>query len=267
MVASRRLLLRSAAGLAVAAACAPRRAVAQVFTATSISQAAQDARRDVGQLARRADDLLRLTIADGAERGRNAISRFRADRASLTRELAVIFNGRVSEDDWLLVVPTRELELVLEIRPLFIRLAPTKDEVEASLKQPLVQIEMRGNDDAADVVLAIVLAALGFARRDKGLSDRLKGDIALNAALKSAAGAVKSHDYGLAAFELERLMWVIVQPRIVAAMTEQAGRDAPRTLYKSLVVGFVPFVGWTYFVTLLLATIYYNRDSTAPVLR
>jgi hypothetical protein len=29
----------------------------------------------------------------------------------------------------------------------------------------------------------------------------------------------------------------------------------------------VPFVGWTYFVTLLLATIYYNADTTAPVLR
>ncbi len=38
-------------------------------------------------------------------------------------------------------------------------------------------------------------------------------------------------------------------------------------LYKSLVVRFVPFIGWTYFVTLLLATIYYNRDTTAPVLR
>jgi hypothetical protein len=29
----------------------------------------------------------------------------------------------------------------------------------------------------------------------------------------------------------------------------------------------VPFIGWTYFVTFLLATIYMNRDTTATVLR
>ena len=62
-------------------------------------------------------------------------------------------------------------------------------------------------------------------------------------------------------------MRVMVPPRTVAAIAEDLGKDAARTLYKSLVVRFVPFVGWTYFVTLLLATIYFNRDTTAPVLR
>ena len=51
---ARRRLLRIA-GLAAVAALTPRRAPAQVFTGTSISQAAQDARRDVGRLGLRAD--------------------------------------------------------------------------------------------------------------------------------------------------------------------------------------------------------------------
>jgi len=68
MVASRRDLLRTMGG--AAAALATRRpSAAQTFTATSISQAAQDARREVGLLGRRADNLLRLTVADGLERG------------------------------------------------------------------------------------------------------------------------------------------------------------------------------------------------------
>src|SRR6478752_5291440 len=59
MVASRALLA------AAVAALAPHRARAQVFTGTSISQAAQDARRDVGRLGLRADAMLRHVIADG----------------------------------------------------------------------------------------------------------------------------------------------------------------------------------------------------------
>ena len=78
---------------------------------------------------------------------------------------------------------------------------------------------------------------------------------------------MKSQRYGLAAFELERLMRVMVLPSNVAAIADDLGNDAARTLYKSLVVRFVPFVGWTLFRHLLLATIYYNRDTTAPVLR
>ena len=50
-------------------------------------------------------------------------------------------------------------------------------------------------------------------------------------------------------------------------MPKISGAPAVRRMYKSLCVSFVPFVGWTYFVTMLLATIYYNRDTTAPVLR
>ena len=87
------------------------------------------------------------------------------------------------------------------------------------------------------------------------------------AAAEGAAAALKSERYGLAAFELERLMRVMVLPSTVSAIAGDLGNDAVRTLYKALVVRFVPFVGWTLFDTWLLATIYFNRDTTAPVLR
>ena len=245
---------------------APRLLAAQTFTANSISQAAQDARRDVGRLARRADNLLRLTVADGPERSANAVRRFRAEQVWLARDLAAVFNGRVSEDDWLLVVPMRELDLALTMQPLVIRLAPTSEEVEAMLQEPLAQIEPLHGDGIDDVLLTIVLAALGLERR-VALFAQLRSNRALMAALKDAGAAVKAKRYGLAALELERLMRAIVLPDALAVIAENLGKDSTRVLYKTLVVRFVPFVGWTYFVTLLLATIYYNADTTAPVLR
>ena len=147
-----------------------------------------------------------------------------------------------------------------------IRLAPTADEVEAAIKQPLPQIEPLQGDRAEDVLLTIVLDALGLTRR-VALFEQLKDDRILGAALKDAAAAVKARRYGLAALELERVMRAMVLPGNVAAIDENLGKDSTRTLYKSLVVRFVPFIGWSYFDTLLLATIYYNRDTTAPVLR
>jgi hypothetical protein len=266
IVTARRDLLRVAGALAVAAAFAPATAGAQTFNATSISQAAQDARRDAGRLARRADNLLRLTVADGPARDAKAVRRFRAEQVALARDLAVLFNSRVSEDDWLLVVPTRELDLALTLQPLVIRLAPTSDEVEAAISQPLPQIEPLLGDRAEDVLLTIVLDALGL-ERHVALFEQLRNDRALAAALKDAAAAVKAQRYGLAALELERLMRVLVLPSTVAAIAENLGPDSMRKLYKSLVVRFVPFIGWTYFDALLLATVYYNRDTTAPVLR
>ena len=266
IVTARRDLLRVAGALALAAAFAPATAGAQTFNATSISQAAQDARRDAGRLARRADNLLRLTVADGPARDAKAVRRFRAEQVALARDLAALFNSRVSEDDWLLVVPTRELDLALTLQPLVIRLAPTSAEVEAAISQPLPQIEPLLGDRAEDVLLTIVLDALGL-ERHVALFEQLRDDRALAAALKDAAAAVKAQRYGLAALELERLMRVMVLPSTVAAIAENLGPDSRRKLYKSLVVRFVPFIGWTYFDTLLLATIYYNRDTTAPVLR
>ncbi len=265
-VTARRNLFRMAAGLAAAVVFAPRLVAAQTFTASSISQAAQNARREVGRLSRRADNLLRLTVADGPERSANAVRRFRAEQVSLARDLAAVFNGSVSEDDWLLVVPMRELDLALTMQPLVIRLAPTPEEVEAMLKQPLAQIEPLAGDQADDVLLTIVLAALGLERR-VALFEQLRGNGALAVALKDTAAAVKAQRYGLAALELERLMRVMVLPDTIAAIAENLGTDSMRILYKTLVVRFVPFVDWTYFVTLLLATIYYNGDTTAPVLR
>ncbi len=265
-VAARRHALRIGV-LGLAAILTPRLAAAQTFTATSISQAAQEARRDAGLLARRADDLLRLTVADGPERGRNAVGRFRADRLALGRELAAIFNSRVSEDDWLLVAPTRELELALAMRPLVVRLAPSEADLEASFKAPLAQVEPKSGEGADDAVLAIVLATLGFGERDDVLTAQLRSETTFDAAVKSAGNAVKAHRYGLAAFEFERLMRMVVLPRHVAIIAGRRGAGAARTLYQSLVVHFVPFIGWSYFTAELLAAVYLSRDTTAPVLR
>jgi hypothetical protein len=253
-------------GAFAAMAMAPRLAVAQRFTASSISQAAQDARRDVGKLIRRADNLLRLTVADGPARSAAAVGRFRIEQVALAHDLATVFNSRVNEDDWLLVAPLPELDLALTMQALVIRLAPSWDEVDAALKQPLPQIEPLIGDRAEDVLLSIVLACLGLERR-VALFEQLRDDRNLGAALKDAAAAVKAQRYGLAALELQRLMRILVLPDYVQTIAENLGNESRRKLYKALVVRFVPFVGWTYFGTLLLATIYYNRDTTAPVLR
>ncbi len=116
------------------------------------------------------------------------------------------------------------------------------------------------------MLLTIVLTVLGLERR-VALFEQLRNDRALAAALKDAASAVKAQRYGLAALELERLMRVVTQPDNVQTIAENLGNDSRRRLYRSLILRFVPFVGWTYFDTLLLATVYYNRDTTAPVLR
>ena len=262
---ARRNLLRMAGGLAAALA-APHIAPAQIFTADSISQAAQKARRDVGRLALRADSLLRATVADGRDHNAVAVRRFRAQQADLARDLAAVFNTRVNEDDWLLIVPTRELDLVLAMQPLAIRLAPAAAEVEAAIRKPLPQIEPLAGDTAEDVLLTIVLDALGIERR-VALFEQLRNDRGLAAAAEGTATALKSERYGLAVLELERLMRAMVLPRTLAAIADEFGKDAAVRLYKSLVVRFVPFIGWTFFDTLLLATIYFNRDTTAPVLR
>jgi hypothetical protein len=261
---ARRNLLRAAGALA-AVALAPRLSSAQVYSADSISQAAQDARRDVGRLAVRADNLLRRTVADGP-RGAAAVRRFRSEQVSLARALAAVLNSRVSEDDWLLIVPTRELDFVLSMRPLVIRIAPSAHEVEAALKAPLPQIEPWQGDQAEDVLLTMALTLLGLERR-VALFEQLRNDPTLLAALKDAAAALKAQRYGLAALELERVMRGMVLPSSIAAVKENFGEEAVRKLYKALIVRFVPFLGWTYFDTLLLVTIYFNRDTTAPVLR
>jgi hypothetical protein len=262
----RRDLLRAAA-LATAAGLMPvRPAAAQRYTASSISQAAQDARREVGRLGTRADALLRHVIADGPAHDARAVRRFRGEQARLARDLAAVFNSRVSEDDWLLIVPTRELDWVLAMRPLAIRLVPTADAVEAAVAAPLAQIEPLAGDGADDAVLAIVLKTLGV-ERQVALFEQLRDEPTLKAALADAAAAVKAARYGLAAFELERVMRAMLLPVNVAAVTENFGDAATRRLYAAVIVRFVPFIGWTYFVALLLATIYLNRDTSAPMLR
>jgi len=257
---SRRQLLALSGGLL--AAVLARRAAAQTFTADSISQAAQEARREVGRLSLRADRLLRDVAADGAEHDARAVRRFRSEQAPLARELAAIFNTRVSEDDWLLVVPVRQLDLVLAMRPLVIRIAPTAAEVEAMLQQRLVQIEPLVGDTADDVLLTMVMEILHLKRR-VGIFEELRNDVVLAAALRDASAAVKARHYGLAALELERVMQAMVSPKIVTAVGDDSGENAQRALYKVLIVRFVPFVGWSYFIAMLLATIYYNRETIA----
>ena len=264
MVASRRHVLRSAGAFLAAAASGP--AGAQTFTATAISQAAQQARREVGRLARRADNLLRQTAADGPDRGGAAMRRFRGDQVHLARDLAAIFNGRVGEDDWLLIVPTAELDLALTMQPLVVRLAPGKDEVEAAVNEPLPKIEPLASDDVEDVVLMIVMAALGLPPGDAALFANLKDDNALAAALRDTAAALKARRYGLAALEFERLMHVLMLPRNVEVLVGRS-RDRTRALYRVLTIWFVPFIGWSFFTTRLLAITYQARDGAAPMLR
>lgn len=263
MVASRRQVLRFA-GMLPAMAIGP--AAAQTFTATAISQAAQQARRDVGKLARRAGNLLRQTVADGPDRGGAAVRRFRGEQVHLARDLAAIFNGRVSEDDWLLIVPTSELDLALTMQPLVVRLAPRPDEVEAAVKEPLPKIEPLAADEVEDVVLMIVIAALGLPPGDVALFAHLKDDNALAAALRHTAAALRARRYGLAAFEFERLMRAMVLPRNVEVLVGR-NRDRTRALYRVLTVWFVPFVGWSFFTARLLAIAYQARDGAAPMLR
>jgi hypothetical protein len=245
---------------------APGFAAAQVYTATSISQAAQQARRDVGRLGRRADNLLRQTVADGAEKGAAAVRRFKAELAGLSRDLAAVFDGRVAEDDFLLIVPTRELDLALAMQPLVIRIAPRPEEVEASLKEPLPKIEPLKEDGIDDVVLMIVLSNLAVKTGDHAVFAQLKDDNALAAALRDASSAIRAKQYGLAALELERLMRILSLPRNLEVIAG-GKHERIRSIYKVLTVRFVPFVGWTLFTAQLLAGIYQNRDSTAPMLR
>jgi hypothetical protein len=236
--------LASVAGVLAATLVLPRSAWAQRFTASSISQAAQDARRDAGWLGRRADNLLRLTVTDGPAHSAHAVVRFRHEQAPLAREL----------------------DLALAMQPLAIRLAPSADEVEAAIKAPLPVVEPLAGDEAPDVLHTIVLASLGLERR-VALFEQLRNDPALAPALKETAEAVKAERYGLAALGLERVMRAVVSPEAVAAITDNLGAGARYRLYKALTVRFVPFIGWTYFVTFLLTTIYLNRDTTATVLR
>ncbi len=262
----RRNFVGLAGGLAAAVAFAPRGTLAQLYSQTTISRAAQDARREVGRLGQRADNMLRHVVEGGSEHDAEAVQRFRTEQKVLAHGLVSVLNTRVSEDDWLLIVPTRELDLVLTMQPLAIRIAPTADEVEAALNQPLPQVEPLAGDTAEDVLLTIVLDALGVERR-VALFEQLRNDRVLASAAEGSAAALKSASYGLAALDLERVMRAATTPEMIAAITDNLGTGARYRLYKSLSVRFVPFVGWTYFTALLLATIYYNRDTTAAVLR
>ena len=64
-------------------------------------------------------------------------------------------------------MPTRELDLVLAMRPLVIRIAPKPEMVEAVLNRRLPQVEPLAGDSAEDVLLTLVLEVLGLERRSR----------------------------------------------------------------------------------------------------
>jgi hypothetical protein len=261
----RRALFRLAFGLAAASVLGRKAALAQDYSETTISQAAQQARREAGRFGRRADNLLRLTIADGPGRNAVAVRRFRAEQVLFSRALVQLINTRVSEDDWLLIVPTRVLDLALAMQPLDIRIAPTAEEVEAEVAKPLPQVEPLVGDTADDVLLTLVLDMLGL-ERHVAMFEQLRNDRALQPALRAAAAALQAHRYGLASFALEWVMVAITLPHNIDTIREDLGEAGVRRLYKALVARFVPFLGWTLFDTALLAAIYYNGDTTALIL-
>jgi len=266
---SRRTVLRSVAAMAGAAVW-PRSGLAQWPKISEISQASLNARRDIGRLVWQADNLLRQTVADGEERAPAAVRRFRAERAAISRNMAALLNSRVSEDDWPLLVPTSQIELQLAMQPLAIRLAPAGTAVEAAVAAPLPKIAPAQGDDLAGTLLVLIFGSLGLDRAVPnldGLVARLKADGALRSALDSVSAALRSRHYGIAAFEIERLMRLVTGSVNAASIAELIGKDGLRTAYGGIVLYFVPFAGWGYFTAYVLATLYDSREALGPLLR
>jgi len=266
---SRRAAVRFVAAV-VGAAAWPRCAAAQWPKISEISQASLNARRDMGRLVWQADNLLRQTVADGDERASAAVRRFRAERAAISRNMAALLNSRVSEDDWPLLVPPSQIELQMAMQPLAIRLAPSGAAVEAAAASPLPAIAAAQGDTLADTLLVLIFGCLGFERAGPGLDGllaRLKQDTALRSALDNLAGALRLRRYGIAAFEIERLMRLVTGPANAAAIAELIGKDGLRTAYAGVVLYFVPFAGWGYFTAYVLATLYDSREAIGPLLR
>jgi hypothetical protein len=266
---SRRTVLRSVAAV-VGAAAWPRPGLAQWPKISEISQASLNARRDIGRLVWQADNLLRQTVADGDERAAAAVRRFRAERAAISRNMAALLNSRVSEDDWPLLVPPSQIELQLAMQPLAIRLAPSEVAVEAAVVAPLPKITPGQGDDLAAALLALIFDCLGVNRGGQnldGLVARLKADAALRSAFDNVSAALRSRRYGIAAFEIERLMRLVTGPASTASIAELLGKDGLRTVYAGIVLYFVPFAGWGYFTAYVLASIYDSREALGPLLR
>jgi hypothetical protein len=247
----------------MAGALLPVRVLAQWPKISEISQASLNARRDMGRLVWQADNLLRQTAADGDARAPAAVRRFRAERAAISRNIAALLNSRVSEDDWPLLVPTSQIELQLAIQPLAIRLAPVAAAVEDAVAASLPKVVPAQGDDLADILLVLILNCLGLDRGRPNLDAlmaRLKADAALRSALDRLAAALRSRHYGIAAFEIERLMRLLTGPGNAASIGELIGKDGLRTVYGGIVLYFVPFAGWGYFTAYVLASIYDNRE-------
>lgn len=113
------------AGHFLAAAVVPGRAMAAALYRDLDQPGPQEAARGRGADPPRRGPVA-AHLADGPEHNAVAVCRFRAEQVALARALAAL-NSQASEHDWLLIVPTSELDLVLAMRPLVIRIAPTTE--------------------------------------------------------------------------------------------------------------------------------------------
>src|SRR5690348_3262906 len=211
-----------------------------------------DVKREIGRVANKTDDLLLATVEGGAENPGGATGRFLTQQKEISGELSSIFNTRVSEDKWLSLVPARNLDLALALQERKIRLAPTKDEINKSISQPLPKVKPAPHKDAFHVILAVLLDALGIQELSAKLVEVLLKDGLTMNVLKRLRAALKAKQYGQAALELEALLKVLVSPRLYPLIVKAVGEDGLKKVLRAIVVRFVPFIGWAYAATCLL---------------
>lgn len=221
---------------------------------------------ELGRLARRTDVLRRQTVEDGQEKPQSAVTRFKSEEPEISTGLSILFNERISEDKWNPLVSARQVELAIGLERLKIRLAPTPDEVGESIKRPLPEVKPAANEDVLKVLLQILLDAFGVKELGKALIDTLLADATIKTVLTELRSALKAKHYGLAALELERLLAVIVSPRLIQLIGSKLGQKEVELILRRIVVRFVPFIGWGYMATCLLVSIYHNRSSIERLL-
>ena len=102
---------------------------------------------------------------------------------------------------------------------------------------------------------------LGIKELGKALVDLLFGDALFKEVLTRIGAAVRAKQYAQAALEIERLLTILVSPRILAAVEAKLGRAGVERILTRVAVRFVPFIGWAYTATCLLVSIYHNREK------
>lgn len=264
---TRRLAVWQLTGIFAAGACLPSRlAIAQGAAGTLAEQDNIAIKRELGGVARRTDVLLRQTVEDGVEQPARAVTRFKSEEQKISTDLSVLFNERISEDKWAPLVTASQVDLAIGLQNRKIRLAPTPAEVMESIKRPLPEVKPASTEDALNVLLTILLDAFGIRELGTGLVDLLLGDTPIKEALTQLRRALKGKHYGQAALELERLLALIVSPRIIQLVGVKFGVKNVELVLRRIIVRFVPFIGWGYMATCLLVSIYHNRENIERLL-